>query len=177
MIQKFATVSSFSKRTWNRKTTARGNCSKFSWLQAHSDDTEICKQYLALVKEHGTEKQLQEVIAQSSAWLQAHSDDIEIRKEYLPLLKKYRIAVTWTIEIASSAQEALDSLDNKTKLQITRNLELLKSNPLSKNLDVKKLKGDVKGLYSFRLKMNIRVVYHIKIEEKVIQILDIAFLE
>jgi mRNA-degrading endonuclease RelE of RelBE toxin-antitoxin system len=146
-----------------------------AWLQAHPDDTEICKQYLALVKKHGTEKQLQEVIAQSSAWLQVHSDDTEIRKEYLPLLKKYRIAVTWTIQIASSAQETLDSLDNKTKLQITRNLELLKSNPLSKNLDVKKIKEDVKGLYFFRLRMNIRVVYQIKIEEKVIQILDILF--
>ncbi len=146
-----------------------------AWLQSHPDDVEVRKQYLGLVKKHGTEKQLQEIIAQSSAWLQAHADDTEIRKEYLPLLKKHKIAVTWTIQIASSAQETLDSLDNKTQLQITRNLELMKSNPLSKNLNIKKIKGDVKGLYFFRLKMNIRVVYQIKSEEKVIQILDILF--
>ena len=58
------------------------------WLEEHSEDRIIFTRYLSLVKDKGSQEQIEKVIVKTRLWLKDHPDDNTVRVYYLSLVKE-----------------------------------------------------------------------------------------
>lgn len=72
----------------------------------------------------------------------------------------------YNVELSKSVEKFLDKLDDKTVQNFYTKIVILKSNPYTNTLDIKKLSGKLKGCFRLRIS-KYRFLYKI-IDDKVI---------
>ena len=80
----------------------------------------------------------------------------------------------YKVKLHKKSQKFLEKINKNDAIRIIRKLEILSKNPLSKNLDIKKLEGCFPDSYRLRVG-EIRVIYEIINDLEVIYIHDIDF--
>jgi tetratricopeptide (TPR) repeat protein len=82
-----------------------------NWLDGHSADRMIFTRYHSLVKDKGSQEQIEEVIEETRLWLKEHPEDYTVRVSYLPLVKD------------KGSQEQIEEVIEETRLWLKEHPE------------------------------------------------------